>query len=66
MSLSKTWVIWQEHRRSIKIQYGNGLQEVRIGVGSMVKGFLAAQVAMKGLQTLWMALKQGVSTAIRI
>ena len=30
----------------------------------MVKGFLAAQVAMKGLQTLWTALKQGISTAI--
>jgi len=48
----------------LKSSMGTGLQEVRIGVGSMVKGFLAAQVAMKGLQTLWMALKQGVSTAI--
>ena len=48
----------------LKSSMGVGLAEVKIGTGSMVKGFLAAQVAMKGLQTLWTALKQGVSTAI--
>lgn len=48
----------------LKSSMGTGLQEARIGVGSMVKGFLAAQVAMAGLQALWMVLKQGVSTAI--
>lgn len=48
----------------LKSSMGVELAEVKIGTGSMVKGFLAAQVAMKGLQTLWTALKQGVSTAI--
>ena len=48
----------------LKSSMGVGLAEVKIGTGSMVKGFLAAQVAMKGLQTFWTALKQGVSTAI--
>lgn len=48
----------------LKSSMGVGLAEVKIGTGSMVKGFLAAQVAMKGLQTLWTALKQGVNTAI--
>lgn len=48
----------------LKSSMGVGLAEVKIGTGSMVKGVLAAQVAMKGLQTLWTALKQGVNTAI--
>lgn len=48
----------------LKSNVSSGFEEVKIGVGSMVKGFLAAQVAMKGLQTLWTALKQGISTAI--
>jgi len=48
----------------LKSSMGAGLSEVKVGVGSMIKGMVGAQLVMKGLQTLLSGVKQGINTII--
>lgn len=48
----------------IKNELSLGLNKVGISTSAMAKGFIAAQLAMKGLQMIWSELKQGIHTAI--
>lgn len=48
----------------LKNEVSLGLDKAGISISSMAKGFVVAQLAMKGLQKIWSELKQGVNTAI--
>lgn len=48
----------------LKNELSLGLNKVGISTSAMAKGFIAAQLAMKGLQMIWSELKQGIHTAI--
>ena len=48
----------------IKNELSLGLNKVGISTSAMAKGFIAAQLAMKGIQMIWSELKQGIHTAI--
>lgn len=48
----------------LKNELSIGLNKVGISTGTMAKGFVAGQLAMKGLQMIWAELKQGVKTAM--
>lgn len=48
----------------LKNELSIGLNKVGISTGTMAKGFVAGQLAMKGLQMIWTELKQGIKTAM--
>lgn len=48
----------------LKNELSIGLNKVGISTGTMAKGFVAGQLAMKGLQMIWAELKQGIKTAM--
>lgn len=48
----------------LKSSMGTGLQEVRIGVGSMIKGMLGAQAVISGIQQMIGLFKSGVRSII--
>lgn len=48
----------------LKSSMGTGLQEVRIGVGSMIKGMVGAQAVISGIQQMIGLFKSGVRSII--
>ena len=48
----------------LKNELSIGLNKVGISTGTMAKGFVAGQLAMKGLQMIWAELKQGIKTTM--
>lgn len=48
----------------LKNELSIGLNKVGISTGTLAKGFVAGQLAMKGLQMIWAELKQGIKTAM--
>lgn len=48
----------------LKTDIGNGISEVGMGIGNMIKGFVGAQAVLSGIQSLTSALKNGAKTAI--
>lgn len=48
----------------LKNEVSLGLDKAGISISSMAKGFVVAQLAMKGLRKIWSELKQGINTAI--
>lgn len=48
----------------LKANMGAGLSEVRIGVGSMIKGMVGAQAVISGIQSLIGLFKSGIQSVI--
>lgn len=48
----------------LKSSMGTGLQEIRIGVGSMIKGMVGAQAVISGIQQMIGLFKSGVRSII--
>lgn len=48
----------------LKTEVAGGLQEVSLGVGNMIKGFVGAQAILSGIQKMISLFKSGIQSAI--
>lgn len=63
-SMKSMGIIARSTGNLLKTSFKSGVNQVTVGVGTMIKGMVGAQIAIKGIQLLVGTLKQGITTAM--
>lgn len=64
VSMKNFGIIASNSAKILGSELAGGLSEVRAGVGNMIKGFVGAQLVLKGISSLVSSFKQGINTIV--